>query len=31
MLYLGIDQQSKQLTVSVRDEAGRAILCRQVS
>ena len=31
MLYLGIDQHSKQLTVSVRDEAGRVIMRRQVS
>src|SRR6266853_4846396 len=31
MLYLGIDQHSKQLTVSIRDESGNAILRRQVS
>lgn len=31
MLYLGIDQHSKQLTVCVRDEAGAVILRRQVS
>jgi transposase len=31
MLYLGIDQHRKQLTVSVRNEAGDVILRRQVS
>jgi transposase len=31
MLYLGIDQHGKQLTVNVRNEAGDAILRRQVS
>jgi len=31
MLYTGIDQHSKQITVSVRDEAGDVILRRQVS
>lgn len=31
MLYLGIDQHRKQLTVSLRDEAGTAIERRQVS
>ena len=31
MLYLGIDQHSKQVTVCVRDEAGKVILRRQVS
>ena len=31
MLYLGIDQHSKQLTVCVREEAGRVIMRRQVS
>jgi len=31
MLYLGIDQHRKQLTVSLRNEAGDAILRRQVS
>ena len=31
MLYLGIDQHRKQLTVSVRNEAGDAVLRRQVS
>ena len=31
MLYLGIDQHKKQLTVNVRDEGGNVILKRQVS
>jgi transposase len=31
MLYLGIDQHREQLTVSVRNEAGDAVLRRQVS
>jgi transposase len=31
MLYLGIDQHSKQVTVCVRDEAGKVVLRRQVS
>lgn len=31
MLYLGIDQHSKQLTVNLRNEAGDAILHRQLS
>jgi transposase len=31
MLYLGIDQHRKQLTVNVRNEAGDAVLRRQVS
>lgn len=31
MLYLGIDQHRKQLTVSVRNEGGDAVLRRQVS
>lgn len=31
MLYLGIDQHSKQLTVCVRNQAGEVILRRQVS
>jgi transposase len=31
MLYVGIDQHRKQLTVSVRDDSGNAILRRQVS
>src|SRR5215212_3787141 len=31
MLYLGIDQHARQLTVSLRDEAGDVLLARQVS
>lgn len=31
MLYLGIDQHAKQLTVSLRNDAGDIILRRQVS
>ena len=31
MLYLGIDQHRKQLTVNLRDEAGDVVLRRQVS
>ncbi len=31
MLYLAIDQHSKQLTVNVRDEAGQVIIRKQVS
>lgn len=31
MLYLAIDQHRKQLTISLRDEAGNVILKRQVS
>ena len=31
MLYLGIDQHRKQLTVNVRDEAGDVVVRRQVS
>jgi transposase len=31
MLYLGIDQHKRQLTVNLRDEAGNVILKRQVS
>lgn len=31
MLYLGIDQHSKQLTVCLRDESGKIVLRRQVS
>ncbi|RPI81532.1 MAG: IS110 family transposase [Planctomycetaceae bacterium] len=31
MLYVGIDQHRKQLTVNVRDEAGQIVLRRQVS
>jgi transposase len=31
MLYMGIDQHRKQLTVSIRDESGNVILRKQVS
>ena len=31
MLYLGIDQHSKQITVCIRNEAGETVLRRQVS
>jgi hypothetical protein len=31
MLYVGIDQHRKQLTVSGREESGNVILRRQVS
>ena len=31
MLYLAIDQHSKQLTVNVRDEAGQVVIRKQVS
>ena len=31
MLYVGIDLHGKQLTVCIRDEAGNAVLRRQVS
>ena len=31
MLYLAIDQHSKQITVSVRNENGDTVLSRQVS
>lgn len=31
MLYLGIDQHRKQLTVNLRDESGETVLRRQVS
>jgi hypothetical protein len=31
MLYLGIDQHRKQLTVSIRNEAGDVVLRKQVS
>ena len=31
MLYLAIDQHSKQLTVNLRNEEGRVLLKRQVS
>ena len=30
MLYLGIDQHSKQLTMNVREESGQIVQCRQV-
>ena len=31
MFYVAVDQHSKQLTVSVRDESGDVLLRRQVS
>ena len=31
MLYLAIDQHSKQITVCVRDAEGKTVLSRQVS
>ena len=31
MLFLGIDQQARQLTVSLRDQQGDVLLARQVS
>ena len=31
MLYLAIDQHSKQLTVNLRDEQGQILVRRQVS
>ena len=31
MLYLGIDQHARQLTVSLRNEGGDVVLARQVS
>lgn len=31
MLYLGIDQHARQITVSLRDDSGDVILARQVS
>ena len=31
MLFLGIDQHARQLTVSLRDQHGDVILARQVS
>ena len=31
MLYLGIDQHRKHLTLNLRNEAGEAVLRRQVS
>ena len=31
MLYLGIDQHARQITISLRDENGNVLLARQVS
>src|SRR5690348_11217799 len=31
MLYLGIDQHARQITISLRDENGDVVLARQVS
>ena len=31
MLYLGIDQHAKQITISLRDDTGTVVLNRQVS
>lgn len=31
MLYMGIDQHRKQLTICVREQNGEIVLCRQVS
>ena len=31
MLYLGIDQHTRQLTISLRDESGDVLQARQVS
>ena len=31
MLYLGIDQHARQITISLRDENGDVLLARQVS
>ena len=31
MLYLGIDQHARQITISLRDESGDVVLARQVS
>ena len=31
MLYLGIDQHARQITVSLRDENGDVLMARQVS
>src|SRR5215469_10780153 len=31
MLYLGIDQHARQLTISLRDESGDVVVARQVS
>ncbi len=31
MLYLGIDQHARQITISLREESGDVLLARQVS
>ena len=31
MLYLGIDQHARQITISLRDESGDVLMARQVS
>ena len=31
MLYLGIDQHARQITISLRDESGDVLQARQVS
>jgi hypothetical protein len=31
MLYLGIDQHARQITISLRDDGGDVVLTRQVS
>ncbi len=31
MLFLGIDQHARQLTISLRDQQGDVLLARQVS
>ena len=31
MLYLGIDQHARQITISLRDDQGDVLLARQVS
>ena len=31
MLYLGIDQHARQITISLRDENGDVVMARQVS
>ena len=31
MLYLGIDQHARQITISLRDENGEVVMARQVS
>lgn len=30
MLYLGIDQHARQITISLRDESGDVLLARQL-